>query len=242
MYQLQERFAMHRTGKSVRFGLICAVMLTACITAPIAPTPVTPAISPTVTATPRPTLTPTPTATPTRTPTPTPTLTPTPVTGAACLSGEWTLENPDAFAQGLIAQTGMQGTADVTGGGLTYKFDADRQTSVTAQNVVVQLKLKRGILTFNALATMDGVITATYTVANDNEIRFSQVNDEQLQLRLVVNGLEGLFGSAKDQAAMFGLPAENSTLRFDCVGNTYTYTPLVKGAPPLVWARLSPAK
>ncbi|MBI5564922.1 MAG: hypothetical protein HY870_08510 [Chloroflexi bacterium] len=225
---------------------MCALLLTACARPPVVP--VTPAVSPTLTATVRPTRTstptrtPTPTATPTRTPTPTPTFTPTPVTGAACLIGEWTLENPDAFAAVLIARSGLQGTADVTGGGLTYTFGAGRQASVEADNVAVQLKLKRGIFAFNATGTMDGVVTAAYEVSNNSELRFSQVNDERLRLRLVVNGLEGLFGSGQDQAALFGLPAQNSVLRFDCVGDTLRYTPLVKDAPPLIWARRSPAR
>lgn len=225
-------------------GFIGALMLTACVTAPIVPA--TPTISPTVTATLRPTRTPTatrtptPTATATRTPTPTPTLTPTPITGAACLIGEWTPEDLEAFANVVIAQTGMQGTAEVTSGGLIYAFSADHQATVKADNYTVQMKLKRGILTFNATATIDGLTTAAYDASNNTEIRFSQVDDEQLRLQLVVNGLEGLFGSAKDQAALFGLPASNSALRFDCVGNTLKYSPLIKDAPSIIWTRLLP--
>jgi hypothetical protein len=140
----------------------------------------------------------------------------------------------------LIAQTGLQGTADVTGGSLTYAFGTDHQASVKADNYTVQMKLKRGILTFNATATIDGLITAAYAVSNNSELRFSQVNDEQLRLQLVVNGLEGLFGSVQDQAAMFGLPASNSALRFDCVGNTLKYAPLIKDAPSMIWTRILP--
>ncbi len=227
-------------------GFIGALMLTACVNAPIVPASVTPTISPTVTATLRPTRTPTatrtptPTATSTGTPTPTPTLTPTPITGAACLIGEWTPEDLEAFANMVIAQTGMQGTADVTGGNLTYAFGTDHQASVTADNYTVQMKLKRGILTFNATATIDGLTTAAYDASSNTEIRFSQVNDEQLRLQLVVNGLEGLFGSAQDQAAMFGLPTSNSALRFDCVGNTLKYAPLIKDAPSMIWTRILP--
>jgi hypothetical protein len=140
----------------------------------------------------------------------------------------------------LIAQTGLQGTADVTGGSLTYAFGPDHQASVTANNYTVQMKLKRGILTFNATATIDGLTTAAYDASNNDEIRFAQVDDDQLRLQLVVNGLEGLFGSAQDQAAMFGLPASNSVLRFDCVGNTLKYSPLIKDAPSMIWSRILP--
>lgn len=238
---------MHRTRQSViLIEVIGALMLTACVNAPIVPATVTPTSSPTVTATLRPTRTPTvtrtptPTATPTRTPTATPTLTPTPVTGAACLIGEWSLEDLEAFASVVIAQTGSQGTADVTGGSLTYAFGADQQASVKANNYTVQMKLKRGLLTFNATATIDGLLTAAYAASNNGELRFSQVNDEQLRLQLIVNGLEGLFGSAQDQAALFGLPASNSALRFDCVGDTLKYAPLIKDAPAMIWSRILP--
>jgi hypothetical protein len=136
-------------------------------------------------------------------------------------------------------QTGMQGTAEVISGRLVYAFDTARQAAVKADNYTIQIKLKRGVLTFNATASIDGTTTAIYE-ASMNEIRFSQVNDENLHLQLVANGLEGLFGSVKERAAMFGLPASNSALRFECVGNTLKYSPRIKDAPLMIWTRLPP--
>jgi len=225
-------------------AVIVMLSLSACGSAP-QPLPSTPTItpSPTATSTPRPThtptRTPTRTATPTRTPTPTPTFTPTPITGAACLVGEWSLVNLNSFADVLIAQTGMQGTAEVTSGGLVYRFDVNHQATVKADNYTVQIKLKKGFLTFNAVASMDGATTATYETAGNDEVRFLQVNDHDLKLQLVVNGLDGMFGSVKDRAALFGLPAPNSILRFECVENTLKYAPLIKDAPQMVWTRTS---
>lgn len=213
----------------------CAVLISACGASQ--PLPPTPTMTSTPTPTPRLTRTPTPTATPTRTPTPTPTFTPTPITGAACLIGGWSLVNLESLADVLIAQTGMQGTAEVTGGGLVYVFGANRQATVKADNYTVRIKLKRGLLTFNATASIDGTTTAIYDTSTNDEIRFSQVNDDDLSLQLIVNGLEGLFGSVKEQAAMFGLPAVNSMLRFECEGNMLKYSPLIKDAPLMIWTR-----
>lgn len=224
--------------------LASVLLLSACSSAPL-PLPSTPTNTATLTLTPTPrpthtpTRTPTRTATPTRTPTPTPTFTPTPITGAACLIGEWSLVNLNSFAEVLIAQTGMQGTAEVTSGGLIYVFDAQHQASVKAENFTVQIKLKKGFLTFNAVASMDGTTTATYETSDNDEVRFQQVNDQDLNLQLVVNGLDGMFGSVKDRAALFGLPAPNSTLRFECVANTLKYSPLIKDAPQMVWSRVA---
>lgn len=141
------------------------------------------------------------------------------------------------MAQDLIAQSGMQGSVTSTSGNLVYAFDADHQARVTADNFSIKTKLKQGLFTFDATASLDGTTTARYITLGNGEIQFAQIDDAGLHLKLVVNSVEGLFGSLKDRLPLFGWPTLNVQLRYTCVENSLQYTAAVAHAPLLSWAR-----
>lgn len=231
-------------------GLLLAMVLSACSSAPATTAPAAPASAPTTaaaTAAPAPTTTPTiaPTVAPTNTPAPTattaPTATPLPASSSACLVGNWELDDMSTYMQSVMAKSGSATATTLVGqtGRLLYTFGADGQAHAEAQDFTMKMSMEVQKLKFDLNITISGSADSQYT-ATDNTVTYSNGKTKNLKVSATMNGTELFNSTPAELAAMFGVSPDPkyNTFGYQCEGGTLTYTPPIADAQPVVMKRV----
>ncbi len=224
---------MARTLRSITFiTAILLLSLTACnFSAPqnataTEPTQVVAVAVPTATA--QPTSTSTVTRTPEPTNTPTATYTPTPISGAACLTGQWQVTDPANFVASLTEKT--KATAQVlnNAGPITYQFKPDGTAHINADQFKLKMKVPVSGFPINLDVTINGEATANYAAPSSDQLKFSNAQLDGLHISAKVGNRELFAGTANEMADMFGFSLDPlfNTSMYDCRADTFKYRPL----------------
>lgn len=200
---------------------------------PVPPTAIPPTAAPTATASP--TLTPTRTSTPKPSNTPTATPTPTPISGAACLIGQWQVEDLSSF----VASLGVQGQVQNESGPITYRFDAQGKARVMVDQFAMKVKVPVRGLPLSLNVTIDGEATAEY-IANSNQLAFSNAQLDGLAISAKLGQQEMFAGTPTEMAALFGLSLDPlfNTSTYTCHGDILKYTPPLQNTSEVTLQRI----
>jgi hypothetical protein len=150
------------------------------------------------------------------------TASPSPVSGAACLTGNWLLADARQTFEQSLRSTNSKASLDTVEGSLAYAFDPIGKLAITYQQLQVQVRtsVKNGEMLTRS--TLNGSAGADYMAAG-NEMKLTHFGGEGVDLLFEIDG-QPLFES--------NLPAWASF--FSVVTHTSGAAPTPQPAPELV--------
>jgi hypothetical protein len=110
------------------------------------------------------------------------------VRGAACLPGDWQLENAEAYFKEALRASGSRAELKEVAGGLIYRFDLEGQLQISFNDFAVTFNAPVEGGSMLTRSSLNGSAAAEYRSEDDDELVLSAFSGAGVLLGIEVDG------------------------------------------------------